>query len=140
MELVCWKCGAYLKDVPRPIRPSMRCPDCRADLHACRMCRHYDKRYIGQCAHDQADKVLDKEQANYCTYFTPRPHAHAHGERSDDAKDRAHAELAALFGETPAAANQQRSGKTKSSTSRAQLDAEALFDPTRLRSRDNSDK
>jgi len=138
MELVCWKCGASLKDVPRPLRPSMRCPACRADLHACRMCRHYDKRYIGHCAHDQADKVFDKEQANYCTHFVPRPHAHASG--ADDARDRAQAELAALFGEhTPPDPEPEPTNGNQSSGSRAQHDAEALFDPAKLKPRRDTD-
>jgi len=130
-ELVCWQCGRTLEDIPRPIRPSMRCPGCRADLHACRMCRHYNTRYIGGCGHDKADKVLDKGQANYCTYFTPRPDAHS-PQRNEAAED-AKAKLAALFGE----AGQQDGTLSDDDPSmspgeRAKREAEALFDPDKL--------
>ena len=75
-KLVCWRCGGSLKDVPRPIRRSTRCPHCRSDLHVCRMCGHYVPRYIGECDHDKAERVVDKTAANFCSYFKPRPDAH----------------------------------------------------------------
>ena len=75
-ELVCWRCGTVLKDVPRRIPRMAECVECRADLHVCLMCRHYAPRYIGQCTHDRAERVIDKEKSNFCTYFRPRPDAH----------------------------------------------------------------
>jgi len=130
-ELACWHCGESLKDVPRPIRPSMRCPSCRADLHACRMCRHHDTRYIGDCAHEQADKVLDKEKANYCTYFSPRPDAHS--PKQNEAADHAKAELAALFGDTGESEGASADdAESLSAGERARREAEALFDPKKL--------
>ncbi len=130
-DLVCWQCGGSLKDMPRPIRSSMRCPTCRADLHACRMCRHYNTRYIGDCDHDKADKVLDKTNANYCTYYSPRPNAHA--EQRDVKGERAKAELAALFGDD--AAESEKEAEPLSPGERAKRDAEALFDPGKLSNR-----
>ena len=44
-------------------------------LHVCRMCRHYDTRLINACRHDHADKVVEKEQANFCQFFRPRSNA-----------------------------------------------------------------
>lgn len=131
-ELVCWHCGRNLDDIPRPIRPSMRCPGCRMDLHTCRMCRHYNTRYIGDCAHDKADKVLDKQQANYCTYFTPRPDAHSpqENEAAEDAK----AKLAALFGEGDAQTDESPEDENALTPGeRARREAEALFDTEKLR-------
>lgn len=75
-KLVCWRCGGSLKDMPRPIRRSNRCPHCRSDVHVCRMCNHYTPRYIGECDHDKAERVVDKTAANFCSYFRPRPDAH----------------------------------------------------------------
>jgi len=95
-RVVCWSCGSPLDGVPRPIRRHTLCPECRADLHVCRMCVHFDRHLIGQCAHDRADKVLDKTQANYCTYYSPRPNAYeASGAAAEDASL---GELERLFG------------------------------------------
>jgi len=125
-ELLCWHCGGSLHDVPRPLRPSMRCPSCQFDLHVCRMCRYYDARYIGGCSHDRADKVLDKQHANYCTHFKPDPTAfkEAHEAPEDHARD----ELAALFGDQPCAPKEEPKDESiMSSAEKARRDANALF-------------
>lgn len=93
----CWKCGADLKSVPRPFSRFAECPRCRVELHVCRMCRHYDRRYIGECSHDFADKVLVKDKANFCGHFRPSPHAF---EGADDPeREKARQRLSSLFGE-----------------------------------------
>ena len=94
--LECWKCGESLKGVPRPVTRFTRCPVCRSDLHVCRLCRHYDPKVLGECRHERADRVVDKEQANFCTYFRPRRDAHTGVE--DQADRTARAALDALFG------------------------------------------
>jgi hypothetical protein len=95
-KLVCWQCGASLKEVPLPISRLAECPRCRADLHACRLCKHYDPRLIGECRHDRADRVLDKTHANFCTHFRPRPDAYLPDTNNE--AQRARSELEALFG------------------------------------------
>ena len=75
-KLVCWKCGGSLRGVPRPIRRLARCPACRADLHVCKLCRHFAPGVLGECLHERAERVVDKEGANFCTYWRPRPDAH----------------------------------------------------------------
>lgn len=98
-ELVCWKCGASLKDVPRPITRHSNCLACYAELHCCRMCRKYDTRYISRCNDDRTDPPEDKERANYCEYFVPTPNAYSAADAAE--AQRARDELAALFGEGP---------------------------------------
>jgi len=95
--LRCWRCGADLKRVPRPFSRFAECPECRVELHVCRMCRHYDPRYIGECDHEFADKVLDKEKANFCSHFRPSRRAYQGGE--DTGKRKAQQELESLFDE-----------------------------------------
>ena len=139
MKLACWHCGDRLEDVPRPIRSQMRCPQCRSNLHACRMCRHYDMRYIGHCSHDDADRVLDKEAANYCTYYTPNPHAY--GSERDNPAEHAQSELRALFGASESEDNYDEGSPDKpaSSQERAKREAESLFDfGTRSEDKDKS--
>ncbi len=93
---VCWHCGIHLKDIVLPIERSAQCPQCRADLHVCRLCRHYDTRYTGDCAHQLADKVVDKGRVNHCTYFRERHDAFAAAE--DPAGKANRQALEALFG------------------------------------------
>lgn len=126
-KLVCWQCGESLRGVPRPIRRLARCPTCRADLHVCRLCRHYDPGVLGECRHDRADRVLDKAQANFCTYFRPRPGAHV--PRSDSAAETARGELEALFGirEEGEAAAPRATRDPKAEVERARRELEAMF-------------
>ncbi len=45
------------------------CPYCRADLHVCRQCLFYDPKIYNECKETNAERVVDKEKANYCEYF-----------------------------------------------------------------------
>ncbi len=74
-KIVCWKCGEPVKRSRLPIRRLDECQVCRTPLHVCRMCRHYDTRLINGCRHDHADKVVEKEHANFCQFFRPRSNA-----------------------------------------------------------------
>jgi hypothetical protein len=47
------------------------CPFCRADVHVCKNCMHFDPKAYNECNEPQADRVLEKERANFCDYFTP---------------------------------------------------------------------
>jgi hypothetical protein len=71
-NLFCWKCGADLKAVPQPFGRRAACPACAAELHACRMCRHYDTAKAKHCREPVAEPVPDKTRANFCDWFQPR--------------------------------------------------------------------
>ena len=75
--MVCWKCGAALAGVPFPLARLADCPACHAELHACRMCTHYNPRVEGKCNETRAEEVREKERANFCDWFRPRPAAYA---------------------------------------------------------------
>ncbi len=91
----CPLCGAKL-DVPLPIGRRDICPSCKADLHTCRCCTHYERGAHNDCREPQADRVVDKEASNFCDYFqlTPKAGSAAAGPSS---KDKAKAALEALF-------------------------------------------
>ena len=95
-ELVCWKCGASLVDLALPLRRLEECAKCRAQLHVCRMWREYDPRVTGACREQNAEEVRNKEGANFCDFFRPRPGAHAAG--NGGPSDQALSELHKLFG------------------------------------------
>ena len=77
-----------------PLSRFAECPECRADLHCCRLCRFYDPRTIGRCTHDRAEPVEVKEKSNFCGHFRPVPGAHDGSRHSDESAREA---LDALF-------------------------------------------
>lgn len=95
-NLVCWRCGASLKDLPRPITRLMQCKACNADLHVCRLCRYYNPNHFEKCDHEMAEPAREVDVANFCHYFRPRPDAYNPQEKSR--ADAARTELEALFG------------------------------------------
>jgi hypothetical protein len=67
----CWKCGREI-ETKEHLGFREYCPSCERSLHVCRNCRFYDPAYNNQCRETQAERVVDKERANFCEYFTPR--------------------------------------------------------------------
>jgi hypothetical protein len=95
-DLVCWKCGTSLAALSLPLRRLDECPKCRAELHVCKMCVDYDTRYAKHCREPIAEEVRDKERANFCDFFKPRPSAYTAPNIAE--VDRARSELEKLFG------------------------------------------
>ena len=103
-DLVCWKCGASLVELPLPLSRLAECPKCRAYQHACRSCEFYDPRLSSQCREERAEEVRDKEGANFCDWFRPRPNAYR--PRADGKTQAAKTKLDDLFGGAQAADGQ----------------------------------
>lgn len=97
MSGACHRCGRPVDTVDR-IGRRETCPGCGAYLHCCRNCRFYDPGLHNQCREPQAERQVDKEQGNFCEYFT----LGAAGGKPSDAAD-ARSKLDALFrGKRPA--------------------------------------
>jgi hypothetical protein len=60
------------------------------------MCEWYSISVAKHCRETVAEEVRDKERANFCDYFKPKPGAYSAGNL--DAASKARAELEALFG------------------------------------------
>lgn len=99
--LVCWKCGAPLQALPLPLSRMAECPSCKAELHACRLCQFFDARTTRQCSEIRAEEVINKEHANFCDWFKPRPNAF--DARAQQKAGAAKSKLDALFGAGAAA-------------------------------------
>jgi hypothetical protein len=95
--LNCYKCGTSLEQLSLPLRRLEECPQCRTELHVCRMCTHYAPSLPKGCDEDDAEEVREKQRANFCDYFRPDPNAYQGGELA--AEQHAEAQLRALFGE-----------------------------------------
>ena len=86
------------------------------------MCTHYDTAETSkQCTEDDAERIHDKVNANFCDFF--RPSTSAFDGRARSAEQKAKAELDALFSERA----DERSGNA-GNTDDALANARALFD------------
>ncbi|MBI2500153.1 MAG: hypothetical protein HYW02_01495 [Deltaproteobacteria bacterium] len=45
------------------------CSGCDAEIHCCFNCEFYDEHAYNECREPLADRVLDKERANFCDFF-----------------------------------------------------------------------
>ena len=67
-ERHCPACGRPIA-IDGPIGRRDVCDGCGAELHACVQCRFYDPSASNQCREPQAERVQDKERANFCEFF-----------------------------------------------------------------------
>lgn len=70
MEVQCYHCQAKLSLASgQDIGRSEECPKCFTSLRCCRMCGFYDKNAYNECSEPMAERILDKEKANFCDYY-----------------------------------------------------------------------
>jgi uncharacterized Fe-S cluster-containing radical SAM superfamily protein len=70
MSATCYKCDAQLSLVAgKDIGRSEECPSCYANLRCCMMCEFYDKSSYNECREPTAERILEKEKANFCDHF-----------------------------------------------------------------------
>ena len=48
------------------------CPHCGRDLRCCKQCKFYDPGAYNECREVSAERIMEKERANFCDYFLPR--------------------------------------------------------------------
>lgn len=67
-------CHACRREVepPDPVGRKAVCPFCRADLRCCLNCLFHEPVAYNQCRESQAERVLEKDRANFCDYFRYR--------------------------------------------------------------------
>ena len=94
MSLTCFKCGKSLSETFK-IMVGRRdiCPGCMTDIRCCKMCHFYDPKSYNECRESSADRVPDKEKANFCDYFK----IGSPGTNPDKEKQDQLAKAAALF-------------------------------------------
>lgn len=65
----CWQCHEILElDVGRPVGRSETCPECDADIRACRSCSFWDNE-TRTCREPTAEVPADAERRNFCGSF-----------------------------------------------------------------------
>ncbi len=125
IDMQCWKCGTELKNLLLPFSRYEECSTCKADLHACLACRHYDPALSDACREDRADFILDKDKANFCDYF--KVNTRAFQKKDNDEAREARAKLAALFGEELPAEDPDHESSPLSESDKALADLKRLF-------------
>jgi hypothetical protein len=63
----CAECSAVL---PITADSLAQCPQCRAELHACRQCAHFDPARRFECTQDIPERIADKRARNDCARFS----------------------------------------------------------------------
>ena len=71
VELACHACGAGSTHAGIVSRAAT-CDACGAELRCCLNCRFHDKSAYNECTEPSAERVLEKDRANFCDYFAPR--------------------------------------------------------------------
>jgi len=92
--MYCFHCGRQI-EVRERVGFRDSCPGCDRAQHACRNCEFYDPTYHNQCRETQAERVVDKERANFCEYFAPS--ARRAGAQGPSAKAATASKLEDLF-------------------------------------------
>jgi hypothetical protein len=70
MAVKCYKCQTDTKlELNQSISRNEECPQCAADLRCCKMCNFYDPKAYNECKEPTADRILEKEKANFCDFF-----------------------------------------------------------------------
>jgi hypothetical protein len=62
----CAQCGVILPMVGEV----KECPKCRAPLHACKQCAHFDPASRFECRQPVPERVAKKDAANNCTFYS----------------------------------------------------------------------
>ena len=88
----CAFCGDGLKLEGKVMRNDT-CPHCGRDLRCCRQCKFYDRTAYNDCKEVMAERIVDKERANFCDYYVANGPTNGKVNRTKDAKDA----LEALF-------------------------------------------
>ena len=63
----CAACGGVL---PITADSLTQCPHCRAELHTCRQCSHFDTARRFECAQPVTERIADKRARNECPHFS----------------------------------------------------------------------
>ena len=62
----CASCGAVLAP---GFDPNGQCPRCKAELHSCKQCVHFDTAARFECTQPIPERIAKKDARNDCTFF-----------------------------------------------------------------------
>ncbi len=65
----CYFCGEAIS-IDGKVSRRDTCPHCNRDLRCCKQCKFYEQGAYNECKEVAAERIIDKERANLCDYFT----------------------------------------------------------------------
>lgn len=69
----CYKCQTPFEFEPTgKVARSCECSSCKANLRCCKMCKFFEPSAYNECREPVAERILDKQKANFCEYFMVR--------------------------------------------------------------------
>jgi len=69
-EVNCYKCHTKLPwEAGERLLRHEECPQCKVSSHCCKMCIFYDTQAYNLCREPLAERIVEKETANFCSYF-----------------------------------------------------------------------
>ena len=84
-SMKCYKCNHTLDLTEgEKILRHEECGHCQASLYCCKMCVHYDTHSYNECREPLAERIVDKEKANFCSYFKISDQGAGQGKSKDD--------------------------------------------------------
>ena len=70
IKIHCYSCNSPVAiDAGQKVLRHEECPNCQTMLHCCKMCTFYDPKVYNECKEPLAERIVDKEKANFCSYF-----------------------------------------------------------------------
>lgn len=69
-KVQCFQCKKPLGlEAGQKIAKNEECEHCYASIHSCRMCTFYDQTVYNECREPNAERIVEKEKANFCDFF-----------------------------------------------------------------------
>lgn len=86
MQLQCFQCKKKfdMDDATVTVQRSEECPNCGAPVRCCYMCDFYDASSYNECREPMAEKIREKDKANFCNYYRLAKEGHKPGYDKDD--------------------------------------------------------
>ena len=70
MSIQCFDCGSVLLlSETKTISRQDTCDHCYKDIRCCKMCTFYDPKSYNECREPTADRITEKEKANFCDFY-----------------------------------------------------------------------
>jgi hypothetical protein len=81
----CAFCGEKIS-LKKRISRNDTCTHCGRDLRCCKQCKFYDPHSYNDCREVAAERIVDKERANFCDYFVVRGSHRGNVSKAQEAK------------------------------------------------------
>ncbi len=67
----CYNCLKKFPILGETIHRTDACPHCDVSIRCCKMCKFYDPKCYNECRESNAERIVEKEKANFCDFYFP---------------------------------------------------------------------